>query len=126
MINKDDHQVASRERRCNETTYTPRVDIVETEHELLLQADMPGVAPEDLDIRYENGELSLVGKVAPRYAGVEHLVAEYGVGDFYRSYNISEAVDAEKISAELCSGVLTVHLPKTEAVKPRRIEVHSG
>ncbi|MFV2069247.1 MAG: Hsp20/alpha crystallin family protein [Pirellulales bacterium] len=124
-INDDQNQVATAEHCCSGTTYTPRVDIVETESELRLYADLPGVVPQDLDVRYENGELTLVGKVARRHEGVEHLLTEYGVGDFYRSYHVSEAVDAENISAELNHGVLTVHLPKTEAVKPQRIEVRS-
>ena len=125
VIKNEENQVAAADCRCSSATYTPRVDIVETEGELRLYADLPGVSPEDVDIRYENGELGLVGKVAPRYEGVEPLAAEYGVGDFSRSYSISEAVDAEQISAEMHDGVLTVHLPKTEAVKPRKIEVKS-
>jgi HSP20 family protein len=104
-------------------TFTPRVDIFETEDELLLYADLPGVRPEDVDMRFENGELTLHGRCGPRQADVEYLAAEYGVGDFYRVFTIAETIDSEKISAEMKDGVLTVHLPKAEAVKPRRITV---
>jgi len=107
-------------------TYTPRVDIAETSDELLLYADLPGVAPEDLDVRYENKELTIDGKVSPRQEGVRYLGHEYGVGHFHREFSIGEAIDPEKICAELQNGVLTVHLPKSDAVKPRRIEVKAG
>ena len=55
--------------------------------------------------------------------GQGYFLREYGVGDYYRSFQISEAIDAGKISAEYADGVLTLHLPKTEAVKPRKIAV---
>ena len=62
-------------------------------------------------------------KVPPRHDGRELIYTEYGVGDYYREFRISEAIDPNRISAEIKNGVLTVHLPKTEEVKPRRIEV---
>jgi len=103
--------------------FTPRVDILESEDELTLLADMPGVRPEDADIRFENGELIVHGRCPDRHAGKSFLNAEYGVGDFYRAFSISEVVDSSKIAAKLKNGVLTVHLPKAEAVKPRKIAV---
>jgi len=108
---------------ANTVYYTPRVDIVESEDELTLFADMPGVRPEDVDIQLDNGELTLHGRCAPRPQGANCLVAEYGVGDFHRSFALGEAVDAGKITAELKQGVLTVHLPRSEAVKPKKITV---
>ncbi len=113
---KADHEVV---------TYTPRVDIAETSDELLLYADLPGVGPDDLGVRYENKELIIEGKVSPRQEEVKHLCHEYGVGHFHREFSIGEAIDPEKISAELQNGELTVHLPKGDAVKPRRIEVRT-
>jgi len=104
-------------------TFTPRVDILETNDELLLCADMPGVQPEDVDIHFEKGELLLHGRCQPRYSEGGFWLNEYGVGDFYRAFSINETVDSGKISAELKNGVLTVHLPKVEAVKPRKIAV---
>jgi HSP20 family protein len=104
-------------------TYSPRFDIWETEDELVLSGDMPGVLPEDLDIRFENRELSIRGKVRPRHEKTEFLYAEYGIGDFYRTFTVGETVDSSKIAAELKNGVVTIHLPKSEKVKPRRIEV---
>jgi HSP20 family protein len=103
--------------------FTPRVDVFETETELLLFADLPGVKPHDVEMRFENGELILHGRCQPRQTGTDYLLQEYGVGDFYRAFAIAETIDNNKISAELKHGVLTVHLPKAEAVRPRRITV---
>jgi HSP20 family protein len=103
--------------------FTPRVDIMESEEESLLLADLPGVKPEDVDVRFDNGELIIDGRCAPRHQGANYLLSEYGVGDFYRAFTISEQIDWQKISAELKNGVLTVHLPKAETVKPRKITV---
>jgi HSP20 family protein len=105
------------------TFFTPRVDILENDNELTLFADMPGVRAEDVDIRFERGELTLQGRCTPRQQGANLLLAEYGVGDFYRSFTINPDIDANRISAEMKNGVLTVHLPKSEAIKPRRIAV---
>jgi len=118
--------VATVERTRGGVTYVPRFDIVETEDELSLFGDLPGVTQDNLELRFENEHLVINAKVEPRHAQQKSLYAEYGIGDFYREFRISEAVDAGKISAELKHGVLTVHLPKTEQVKPRKIEVKSG
>jgi HSP20 family molecular chaperone IbpA len=105
--------------------FTPRVDILETAEELLLLADLPGVRTEDLELHFEKGELLLHGKCPQRQPGAQFLLNEYGIGDFYRAFAISEEIDASRISAELKQGVLTVHLPKSDAVKPRKIQVKS-
>jgi len=118
-----DGSAAVAERTRNGTTYTPRFDIVETDDELVLYGDLPGVTKDDLDVRFENGELTVQAKVASRHTEHEYLYGEYGIGDFHRSFSISETIDAEKISAELHNGVLTLHLPKVETAKSRRIAV---
>src|SRR5262245_38138947 len=106
-------------------TVTPPVDILETEDELLLFADLPGVREDDVDIRFENGELTLHARRAPTQATGQWLW-ENESGDFFRAFRISEQVDASKIWAELKHGVLTLHLPKVEAAKPRKISVRGG
>jgi HSP20 family molecular chaperone IbpA len=113
----------SQPENTHQATYTPRFDIWEGEDELLLYGDLPGVTPENLDIRFENRELTIHGKVAARHEGIDFTYGEYGIGDFHRTFTIGEAIDAERISAEMRSGVLTLHLPKSEKLKPRRIEV---
>jgi HSP20 family protein len=88
--------------------------------------DLPGARPQDLNVEFVKGELSLSGKVQPRQAPAEYDRQEYGVGDFYRSFAISPEIDAGKISAESRDGVLTVHLPKPEKAKPKKIAVKTG
>lgn len=107
-------------------TYSPRVDIVESESELLLLADMPGVRESDVDVRFNNGELTLHARRTVAPAPAEPLLWESQAGDFFRSFRITERIDASKISAELKNGVLTLHLPKVEAAKPRKIAVKSA
>jgi HSP20 family protein len=104
-------------------TFTPRVDIYETDKELLLFAELPGVRPEDVDLHYEQGELTLHGKVRPRPDRPQYLLQEYAEGDFFRAFTIHESIDAGRIEAECKNGVLTVHLPKVEAARPRQINV---
>lgn len=116
-------EVSAPERTRSEATFTPRCDIFETADELLLFADLPGAHPEHLDVRFENGQLEIYARCeAPRERG-DYFLREYEVGDFYRAFTIREGIDAERITAELKQGVLTVHLPKCDAVKPRRIAV---
>jgi HSP20 family molecular chaperone IbpA len=112
--------------RCGYTC-TPAVDIYETKDQLTLLADLPGVRGEDIQLNFEKGELSISAKVAIRQPeGAQYLLAEYGMGDFYRSFRISEEIDSSRISAQYKDGVLTLHLPKVEAVKPRRIAVKTA
>lgn len=127
QLEKREHQdVATAERTCGGTTYSPRIDIWEKADELILYAEMPGVSAEDLDVRFENHELTIQGKVSQRQADVRFVYGEYGIGDFSRSFNIGESIDTSKIRAELQNGVLALHLPKMENVKPRRIEVKAS
>src|SRR5947208_11227362 len=88
------------ERTRGGVYFTPRVDILETDNELTLYADMPGVRPEDIDLRYERGELLLHGRVQTRERNGSLLLSEYDVGDFYRAFSIHESIDSGRISAE--------------------------
>ena len=103
--------------------YTPRVDILETDEELTLFADLPGTKAADVDVRFENGELRLQAQCPARQQETSYLLSEYGVGDFYRAFSINQDINPDKIVAELKNGVLTLHLLKSEAVKPRKIAI---
>lgn len=105
--------------------FLPSVDILEDKDELRLIADVPGATSEHIDIRFENGELTIHARVEPRNAAEpdRDIWREYGVGDFHRTFQLGESIDNAKIHAEVKDGVLTVHLPKTEAIKPRKIAV---
>ena len=101
----------------------PRVDVLETDQEVFLLADLPGVRPTDVDIRFENGELTIHGRRTPSHPGKKRALWEYEPTHYHRAFRLSEDVAADKIEAELKNGVLTVRLPKAEAAKPRRIAV---
>jgi HSP20 family protein len=120
------HAVAPRAEPTQRVWFTPRVDILETDEELTLFVDLPGVRPEDADVRFENGELALHGRCGPRAHAGDFTRQEYEVGDFYRAFAIGEDIDADRIAAELKHGVLTVHLPKREAARPRKITVRAA
>ncbi len=111
------------ERTPSQPLFSPNVDILENADELTLIADVPGVAPDSIDIQYERGELAIRGRVTSSGNHPNVLLHEYGVGDFYRVFQLGEGIDNSKIGAEIANGVLTVHLPKMERVKPRKIEV---
>ena len=104
-------------------TVTPRVDVLETEDEFLLLADLPGVKPEEVDIRFEKGELTLHGRRPAAHVGKDAAMREYEATSYQRTFAVADTVAADKISAELKNGVLTVRLPKVEAVKPKKITV---
>ena len=106
--------------------FTPRFDIYENENGYVLMGDLPGVSPEDLDVKYENQELTIHGKAPSRCTGGQCFAEEYGVGDFRRSFSIGELIDGGQIAAELKDGVLTVQLPKRAEAKPRKIAVKGG
>jgi HSP20 family protein len=117
-------QTARAERTRSGCCYRPNVDILEREDELLVLADMPGARSDAIDVKFEDGMLNIHAAVTPRHGdGEECLVHEYGVGDYYRSFQVSEDIDSGKIAAEYANGVLTLHLPKSEAAKPRKIAV---
>lgn len=117
---------ANVERVRSGPTYRPAVDIIENEHELLVVADVPGASSDDINIQFERGELTICAKVQPRRKDdVSYLLREYGVGDFCRTFRIGEGIDDARITAETKNGVLTLHLPKRESAKPRRIAVTS-
>jgi HSP20 family molecular chaperone IbpA len=123
LTHKDRAEQSTPEMTRGGTFFTPRVDIYESDNELTLYADVPGVRSNDLDLRYENGELIVHGKVQPRHPAENFLLQEYEEGDFYRAFAIHESIDATKIAAECKNGVLTVHLLKAEKVRPRQIKV---
>jgi HSP20 family protein len=101
---------------------TPPVDIYEMAEGLVVMADMPGVDSNALDIRVDNHLLTMQG-TACHVAPGDVVYREYELINYFRQFELSDKVDASKISAEFKHGVLTLHLPKAEEAKPRRIEV---
>ena len=104
--------------------YHPDVDILERADELVVRADLPGTGAQGVDVRLDNGVLTIAGRLKDRgRERRDYLFQEYGTGDFYRAFAVGEGVDAGAISAEYADGVLTLRLPKSEAARPRRIDV---
>ena len=106
--------------------FTPPIDIYESDEGLVLHADLPGVAIDTLELQVQDNRLTLFGRVrsqVPEGAEVRHK--EYEIGDFLRSFILSDEVDHERISATLNHGVLKVVLPKVAKAVPRRIQVQT-
>jgi HSP20 family protein len=102
---------------------SPRVNITETKDGYLLEAEMPGVTKEGMEILLENSELTLVGRRQVEPTGLQLLYRESQNRDYRRTFALDPTIDTAKIEARMENGVLKLHLPKVEEVKPRRITV---
>lgn len=128
MSNKTDI-VKAGEKNIEKTrtleTVLPPVDIYESEEEILLFADMPGVVKDDVKVNIDNGTLSLSGirKLQPRGAT---RWEEFGDVEYRRNFSVPQTINVEKVYAELKDGVLKLHLPKSEAAKPRLIQINAA
>jgi HSP20 family molecular chaperone IbpA len=112
--------------RPPENVYTPALDIHENAEGLVLEADLPGVAPGNLEVRVEDNVLYIHGKVAwPTFEGGRALYEELRPGDFFRSFILSEAIDTDRIAADFSQGVLRLVLPRAAKARPRKIEVRT-
>lgn len=107
--------------------FTPSVDICETDREVTLLADLPGVTSDNLTIDLRENILTLTGKIAP-FEGTneEDILIEYEIGKYHRQFNLSSVIDQSKIDAKLNDGVLRLSLPKVEKATPRKIEITAG
>jgi len=114
------------ERASARRVYVPRVDIYEAGDEVVLTADMPGVDENAVDITLEKNVLTIEGRVEwERPEGYELAYAEYGVGDYHRTFALSNEVDQSRIEATVRNGVLRLVLPKSEVAKTRKIAVRA-
>jgi HSP20 family protein len=107
------------------TSWSPAVDIYETENEIVLKAELPEVNQKDIDIQIENSTLTIQGERQPDTTIKQenyHRI-ERATGRFNRSFTLPSLVDQEKIKAEYKDGVLKIELPKREARKPKQIKV---
>jgi HSP20 family protein len=107
--------------------FNPAVDIFETERELTLLADLPGVKAKDLKIDLKDNVLTLTADETPLEGpGEKDVVREYRTGTYYRQFSLSDTIDQSKIEAVMKDGVLRLSLPKVEAATPRKIAVKAG
>lgn len=109
-------------------TWELALDVAETDDEFLVKASLPGINPDDLEITYNNNVLTIKGEVKEEKDVEEHRyhLRERRYGTFSRSISLPSTVKADAIEATYEAGVLTLHLPKAEQAKPKRIPVHSG
>ena len=101
----------------------PSVDITETRDEFLLQADMPGVTKKSLEVLIEGHELTIMGRRPPAKPS-QYLHRESNSAAFRRSFVLDPMIDGSRVTAQIDNGVLSVRLPKAEAVKPRKVAVN--
>jgi HSP20 family molecular chaperone IbpA len=122
-ITKTENKAIEKTRELR--TATPSVDIYENENEILLFADMPGVHKDDITVNIENGKLAISGVRGLDHQGVSNW-EEFVDVEYVRSFSIPQTINVEDVEATLKDGVLTLHLPKSEAAKPRLIEIKAA
>ena len=120
-VTHEGEERAGREQ-MRKNTIRPAVDIFETDQGLTLLADLPGVKKEDLTIDIDKGILTIRGEGVEGAPG-ESIYREFSLGSYFRQFQLPDEIDAEKVKAEVHEGVLTLNMPKSEAAKPRRIEI---
>lgn len=107
--------------------YLPMVDIYETEEAVVMLADMPGVASDQVGIDLKDNQLTISGEITPPFGEQEHLmIREFETGNYLREFTLGQMVDQKRIEATMKDGVLRLVLPKVEKAKPRKIEVKTG
>ncbi len=111
----------------SELCFAPPVDIYETENEVMVLADMPGVTTEGVDLSLEDNILTIIGHHDPvHFSSGRALLEEYETGHYLRRFTVSKAIDLEQIEASLADGVLKVRLPKSRPAQPKKIAVRIG
>lgn len=130
MAEKDVHKTenaAATERIRNVKTFVPRVDIYETKDALFLIADMPGIDEKSVDVELEKNILTIIGRVNIDDSKDKSIVySEYEVGDYERTFSLSDEIDRDKIYATVKNGVLRLELPKAEKAKPKKIAIKAA
>lgn len=122
--NKNETAVVKREiTRHPEAYVTPLTDIYEEENGLYVVVDLPGVEREGLKIKVEKNILTIEGHVEEEQKDRTSLFREFEPSNYFRQFELTDAVDQDNISAELKNGVLSLFLPKAESLKPKLIEV---
>jgi len=124
MTKTDKRQAPETQQQSSPKTYvSPRVNITETKEGYLLEAEMPGVNKDGLEISLEGNELTFTGRRHDEVQNLELVYRESTKRDYRRVFVLDPIIDSGKIEAKMENGVLRLHLPKAEKVKPRRITV---
>ena len=121
---RESGEVQATERTRWGKVYSPPIDIIETNSELKLFADMPGVEKDSINITVDQNVLTISGSVdTSPVEGFELEYQEYEIGDYQRSFTLTDTVDQNKIAANYSNGVLELIIPKAEKAKPKKIVV---
>jgi HSP20 family molecular chaperone IbpA len=121
---EEQKELTAQEQTRAGRSYVPKVDIAESSDALWLWADMPGVDERSVHVSLEKGILSIEGNVSlEEYQSLTPVYTEYNVGNFVRTFRLSDDIDTEAIQAKMTQGVLQLKLPKGERARPQRIEV---
>lgn len=123
QISKADSKNLTQTNSTQRQYLTPLANITETLEGYVLEAEMPGVSKDGLEITVENGDLTIVGRRTAYESPGVHLYGEVRNADYRRAFELDASIDTARISARIDQGVLTLVLPKAEAVKPRQIAV---
>jgi HSP20 family protein len=123
---RETHQSAAQAPARPGRTFVPAVDTFEQGDELVMVFDVPGAKADEIDVRYDDGELRIHAPIAPRNSGRNFLLQEFEVGHYARAFGIGNMFDPSRIEADFANGVLTLRLPKHEATKPRKINVKAN
>jgi HSP20 family protein len=124
QVQKKREQQGKEEGTTPIRTFVPTADIYEDRDSLKVILEMPGVEKGNVDVRVEDGVLFVEGRLdLAKYRGLQPLYTEYNIGNYSRSFRLSNAIDQDKIGAELKGGVLSLTLPMAEKAKPRAIQV---
>jgi HSP20 family protein len=122
-LTKTEDKGAARTNGQRATFLTPLANILETNDGYVLEAEMPGVNKEGLEITIENGELVILGHRSAEVVKGREVYRESRGIDYRRVFELDPSINSTKISAKIDQGLLTLHLPKAESVKPRKITV---
>ena len=122
-LQKETPKTAERPDGSGVEYIAPEVNIFETKDGYVLEAEMPGVNKDGLEITLEGSEIALVGRRTRDMVNGESLLRERQFADFRRVFELDPAIDTSRIAAKMDQGVLTLTLPKSERVKPRKIAI---
>lgn len=120
LAERDDANSERRER-C-----APAVDVVEFDDAYVVTAEMPGVCDDSVDVDFQNGELTICGRVSERRRREDatRRTAGFEPKDYFRSFRVGSTIDSDKIEADFCDGLLTLRLPKRQEIQPRKIAIN--
>jgi HSP20 family molecular chaperone IbpA len=126
-LEKQEVAEAGAERTRDRLAFVPRADIYENEDEIIVVADMPGVSAESVEVMLENSVLTINGYIEPMAPeGMTLAYSEYRVGDYERSFTLSDQIDMDGIQATVDNGVLKLSLPKITEARLRKIPITAG